>query len=52
MGELETREYSEEDFKMLELIWKYLQNGFKHKIAYQKAMEELQSPKLDLERGS
>ena len=51
MGELETREYSEEDFKKLELIWKYLQNGFKHKIAYQKALEELQSPKLDLERG-
>lgn len=51
MGELETREYSEEDFKKLELIWKYLQSGFKHKTAYQKALEELQSPKLDLERG-
>ena len=48
MGELETREYSEEEFKKLELIWKYLQSGFKHKIAYQKAMEELQSPKLKL----
>jgi len=53
MGELEAREYSEEDFRRLELIWKYLQSGFKHKIAYQKAMEELQSPKLlDLERKS
>lgn len=53
MGELEAREYSEEDFRKLELIWKYLQSGFKHKIAYQKAMEELQSPKLlDLERKS
>jgi hypothetical protein len=51
MGELETREYSDEDFKKLELIWKYLQSGFKHKIAYEKAMEELQHPKLDLERG-
>ena len=48
MGELETREYSEEEFKKLELIWKYLQSGFKHKIAYQKAMEELESPKLKL----
>jgi DNA-binding transcriptional MerR regulator len=48
MGELEAREYSEEDFKKLELIWKYLQSGFKHKIALQKAMEELQSPKLSL----
>ena len=50
MGELEAKEYSEEDLKKLELIWKYLQNGFKHKIAYQKAMEELQNPKFDLER--
>jgi len=49
MGELESREYSEEEFKKLELIWKYLQNGFKHKIAYQKALEELQSPELKLE---
>lgn len=52
MGELETREYSEEDFKKLELIWKYLKSGFKHKIAYQKAMEELQSPKLRLDQQS
>ena len=51
MGELEAREYSEEDFRMLELIWKYLQSGFKHRIAYQKALEDLQSPKFDLERG-
>lgn len=50
MGELEAREYSEEEFKKLELIWKYLQSGFKHKIAYQKAMEELQSPKLKLDQ--
>jgi DNA-binding transcriptional MerR regulator len=50
MGELEAREYSEEDFRRLELIWKHLQSGFKHKIAFQKAMEDLQSPKLDLER--
>lgn len=51
MGELEAREYSEEDFRMLELIWKYLQSGFKHRIAYQKALEDLQNPKFDLERG-
>ena len=51
MGELEAREYSEEDFNMLELIWKYLQSGFKHRIAYQKALEDLQNPKFDLERG-
>ncbi len=49
MGDLETREYTEEEFRKLELIWKYLQSGFKHKVAYQKALEELQNPKLDLE---
>lgn len=50
MGDLEAREYSEEDFKRLELIWKYLQSGFKHKTAYQKATEEMETPKLDLEK--
>lgn len=41
MGDLEAREYSSEDVKKIELIWKYLKKGFKHKSAYQKAMEEL-----------
>lgn len=41
MGDLEAREYSEVDIKKIGLIWKYLKKGFKHKIAYQKAMEEL-----------
>jgi len=50
MGELESREYSDEEFRKLELIWKYLQSGFKYKIAYQKAMEELQCPKLELDQ--
>ncbi|HSR13743.1 MAG TPA: MerR family transcriptional regulator [Thermodesulfobacteriota bacterium] len=49
MGELEAREYTDEEFRKLELIWKYLQSGFKHKIAYQKALEDLQSPKLNLD---
>ncbi|MCI0526141.1 MAG: MerR family transcriptional regulator [Nitrospira sp.] len=41
MGDLEAREYSEEDVERVKLIWKYLKKGFKHKIAYQKAMEEM-----------
>lgn len=41
MGDLEAREYSNADVKKIEIIWKYLKKGFKHKIAYQKAMEEL-----------
>ncbi len=46
MGEMESREYSELDVRKISLIWKYLQRGFKHKIAYEKAMEELNSPEL------
>jgi len=43
MGDLEAREYSEEDILKIKLIWKYLKRGFKHKMAYQKAIEELKS---------
>jgi len=41
MGELEVREFSQADFEKVKIIWKYLRQGFKHKIAYQKAMEEM-----------
>jgi DNA-binding transcriptional MerR regulator len=41
MGDLEAREYSEEDLIKIRLIWKYLQKGFKHKVAYTKAMQEM-----------
>lgn len=46
IGEKEFRQYSEEDVKKVEYIWKYLKKGFKYKIAYAKAMEELASPQL------
>jgi len=45
-GDLEAREFTEEDFKKVQAIWKYLKRGFKHKIAYQKAMEEFNNPQL------
>ncbi|MBE7415311.1 MAG: hypothetical protein HS130_08805 [Deltaproteobacteria bacterium] len=48
IGDKEFREYSEEDVKKVEFIWKYLKKGFKYKIAYEKAMEELQNPQLNL----
>lgn len=41
MGDLEAREYTNEDAMKVKLIWKYLRKGFKHKVAYEKAMEEL-----------
>lgn len=45
MGDLEAREYSEEDLVKIRLIWKYLKKGFKHKIAFQRAIKEIsQSP--------
>jgi len=46
-GDLEAREFTEEDFKKVQTIWKYLKQGFKHKIAYQKAMEELNNLQLE-----
>lgn len=46
IGEKEFRQYSEEDVKKVEYIWKYLKKGFKYKVAYAKAMEELASPQL------
>lgn len=41
MGDLEAREYSREDLLKIKFIWKYLSKGFKHKVAYEMAMEEL-----------
>jgi len=48
MGDLEAREYDEVEVKKIGIIWKYLKQGFKHKAAYQKAMEELNNPQLSL----
>jgi DNA-binding transcriptional MerR regulator len=45
MGDLEAREYCPEDVMRIKLIWKYLKKGFKHKVAYQKAMEEMNGHK-------
>lgn len=48
IGDKEFREYSDEDVQKIELIWKYLKKGFKYKIAFAKAMEELSNPQLNL----
>jgi DNA-binding transcriptional MerR regulator len=45
MGDLEAREFSKQDFERVKLIWKYLKRGFKHKMAYQMAAEELKTEK-------
>jgi DNA-binding transcriptional MerR regulator len=41
MGDLEAREYSKEDVIKIKVIWKFLKQGFKHRAAFQKAMEEI-----------
>ncbi len=48
MGDLEAREYTQNDVRKIELIWKYLQMGFKHKIAWEKALGEMDDPQIDL----
>lgn len=40
-GDLEMREYTDEDFQKIQTIWNFLRQGFKHKIAYKKAIERL-----------
>jgi len=51
IGEKEFREYSEADLVRVEFIWKYLKKGFKYRVAFEKAMEELKNPELDLVRS-
>ena len=45
MGDLEAREFSKQDFERVRTIWKYLKRGFKHKAAYQLALDELKGGK-------
>lgn len=42
-GELELREFTLEDVRKVQVIWKYLGQGFKHRVAFRKALEELGS---------
>ncbi len=51
IGEKEFREYSDEDVKKVEHIWKYLKKGFKYKIAYEKALEEMSHPQLNFTKN-
>jgi DNA-binding transcriptional MerR regulator len=42
-GDHEIREYSKKDFQMVETLWKYLKMGFKHKMAYVKATDDIRA---------
>ena len=43
VGEKEFRDYAPEDAKKIKLIWKYLQKGFRYRVAYEKTLAELQA---------
>ena len=47
MGEIEAREFSDGDFHKIQVIWKYLKQGFKYRVAYEKAVEKLNNPQLE-----
>ena len=42
----EVRDYAESEVRKIELIIKYRREGFELEAAYQKALEELQRPRL------
>lgn len=48
MGDLEAREFTLQDFELIKAIWKYLQKGFKHKAAYQRATGALKAARKDV----
>ena len=40
------RDYSEAEIRKIELIVKYRRQGFQHGVAYEKALEEMERPRL------
>lgn len=46
VGEKEFRDYSPEDVRKVEAIWKYLSQGFKYKAAYERALADLENGEL------
>ena len=40
------RDYSKKEVRKIELIIKYRRQGFEHGVAYQKAIEEIENPRL------
>jgi DNA-binding transcriptional MerR regulator len=42
-GDVEFRDWTSDEAEKLQVIWKYLQEGFKYRVAERKAYEELNS---------
>jgi len=45
-GRIERREYTEEAYKKLKALWRYYEEGFPPKVAYEKAVKELRQTNL------
>ena len=45
-GEKTFRFYPDREVEKIRTIWKYLKQGFRYRVAYERALEELQQPKL------
>jgi len=45
---LERNDYSEEDLRKIRLIWHYYSQGFRPRVAYEKAMTDYNSGQLHL----
>ena len=45
-GKVEKRDYSEEDFRLIAIIFKYYERGFPPKKSYEKAIEEMRGESL------
>lgn len=43
VGEKEFREYTKWDLEKIRLIWQFVQEGFRYRVAHEKAMEALNS---------
>jgi len=44
VGEKAFREFSEVDVQLIQWIWTYLKDGFRYRIAYEKALEKIGKP--------
>jgi len=41
VGEKAFREFSEADVQLIRRIWAYLKDGFRYRVAYEKALEQV-----------
>jgi DNA-binding transcriptional MerR regulator len=48
LKERRVREYPEDEVQKIQVLAKYLNQGFKYEVAYDKALNEIQRPRLPL----